>query len=191
MSAGTNVYNFNNEKMVKVEIPTKYLEGTNVFVEYKIKVENEGDIPAYVTNIVDYIPDGMTFEEELNPDWYQGENGNLYIEALQDEMIKAGASKEVTLILSKTMTEENIGNVNNMAEIAETYNDYGLKDIDSIDGNQAQDEDDISSADCIITIATGKIILYIVFGIFMLTIFTLGIYLIKIKVYNKGGKNNE
>ena len=188
MSAGTNIYHFNNEKMAKVEIPTKYLEGANVLVEYKIRVENEGDIPAYVTNIVDYLPTGMTFPEELNPDWYQGQDGNLYIETLQDEMIRAGESKEITLILSKIMTEENTGNVNNTAEIAETYNDYGLTDIDSIEGNQAQGEDDISSADCVITPATGRTIWYIAFTVLMIGIFVTGVYLIKVKVYDKGGK---
>lgn len=188
MSAGTNIYHFNNEKMAKVEIPTKYLEGANVLVEYKIRVENEGDIPAYVTNIVDYLPEGMTFPEELNPDWYQGQDGNLYIEALQDEMIRAGESKEITLTLSKIMTEENTGNVNNTAEIAETYNDYGLTDIDSIEGNQAQGEDDMSSADCVITPATGRTIWYIAFTVLMVGIFVTGVYLIKVKVYDKGGK---
>ena len=174
--------------MAKVEIPTKYLEGANVLVEYKIRVENEGDIPAYVTNIVDYLPEGMTFPEELNPDWYQGQDGNLYIEALQDEMIRAGESKEITLTLSKIMTEENTGNVNNTAEIAETYNDYGLTDIDSIEGNQAQGEDDMSSADCVITPATGRTIWYIAFTVLMIGIFVTGVYLIKVKVYDKGGK---
>ena len=188
MSAGTNIYHFNNEKMAKVEIPTKYLEGANVLVEYKIRVENEGDIPAYVTNIVDYLPEGMTFPEALNPDWYQGQDGNLYIEALQDEMIRAGESKEITLTLSKIMTEENTGNVNNTAEIAETYNDYGLTDIDSTEGNQAQGEDDISSADCVITPATGRTIWYIAFTVLMIGIFVTGVYLIKVKVYDKGGK---
>ena len=188
MSAGTNIYHFDNEKMAKVEIPTQYLEGANVLVEYKIKVENEGDVPAYVTNIIDYLPEGMTFPEELNPDWYQGEDGNLYIEALQDEMIRAGGSKEITLTLSKTMTEDNTGNVNNTAEIAETYNDYGLTDIDSTEGNQAQGEDDISSADCVITPATGETIWYIAFTIVMIGIFVTGVYLIKVKVYDKGGK---
>ena len=191
MNGEKNVYDFDNEKIVKVEIPAKYLEEANVYIEYKIRVENEGDIPVYGISVVDYIAEEMNFNEALNPGWYKAEDGNLYSETIKDEIIEAGASKEITLILNKIMNENNLGNVNNTAEIAKSYNDYGVIDIDSTEGNQKQGEDDISSADCIISIATGKVILYIAFTVIMITVFIMGVYLIKVKVYDKGGKNNE
>ena len=53
------------------------------------------------------------------------------------------------------MTNENIGLINNRAEIYQAYNQYGEADIDSTPNNQVQDEDDFGYADVIIGISTG------------------------------------
>ena len=75
--------------------------------------------------------------------------------------IAAGESKELTLVLTKSMTENNTGLVNNTAEIAEAYNELGLADSNSTPGNKTQGENDMSSADVIISIKTGEKIFYI------------------------------
>ena len=59
------------------------------------------------------------------------------------------------------MTEDNTGNVNNIAEIAEDYNIYGVSDTNSTPLNKAQGENDMSSADAIITVKTGEVFIYI------------------------------
>ena len=58
------------------------------------------------------------------------------------------------------MTETNTGVINNRAEIYEDYNEYGMKDIDSTVKNKAQGEDDLSSADVLISVATGGVVVY-------------------------------
>ena len=70
-------------------------------------------------------------------------------------MLKSGEEKEIKLILTKTMTNENVGLINNTAEIYKDYNQLGEPDIDSMPNNQAQNEDDFGTTDVIIQVATG------------------------------------
>ena len=53
------------------------------------------------------------------------------------------------------MTNENTGVVNNRAEIAEDYNEYGISDVNSTPNNNISGENDLGSADVIIGISTG------------------------------------
>ena len=162
-SKETVTENYNNVSLAKAEIASKYLSGATVYVEYTIIVSNIGDISGYAKKIVDYIPNGMTFNSALdvNSGWYTGTDGNLYSEALQDKELKSGESATVKLILSKQMTEENTGIVNNLAEIYEDYNTYGITDKNSTPGNKVQSENDLGSADVIISIKTGEVFIYI------------------------------
>ena len=155
-SQGTKITEYNESKLAKLDIAAKYINGTKVLIEYKIVVTNEGDISGNVKKIVDYIPNNMTFNSNLNENWYTGSDGNLYNTELENEEIKPGQSKEITLILSKTMTGENTGMISNSAEIEESYNVLGLSDKDSQEGNKAQKEDDYSTADSLITVKTGE-----------------------------------
>ncbi len=158
---GTVTEEFDKVKLAQSAITAKYLAGTTVYVEYTITVTNNGDLEGFASQIVDYIPQGMTFNSGLNPDWYTGNDGNLYTKALADAELTAGQSKDIKLVLTKQMTAENTGNVSNTAEIAEDFNIYGVSDKNSIPNNKAQGEDDISTADLIITVKTGETIIYL------------------------------
>ena len=103
----------------------------------------------------------MTFVSDLNPNWYTGTDGNLYTTALEDEQLTTGESREITLVLSKKMTEENTGIINNTAEIFEDYNIYGISDKNSVPANKAQGENDLGLADAIITVRTGEVFVHI------------------------------
>lgn len=153
-------YNYNNLKVAKVEIPAKELKNATVIVEYKIVVTNEGSIANYVKKVVDYTPKDMKFNSELNRDWYVASNGDLYNSSLANTKIEAGQSKELSLTLTKKMTENNVGIVNNNAEIYEVYNEEGKQDIDSVAGNKVSGEDDMSAADLVISVKTGDAIIY-------------------------------
>ena len=83
------------------------------------------------------------------------------------------------------MTEDNTGTINNRAEIAEASNLSNTEDYDSIPGNKVQGEDDISTADVIIGIKTGEVILYTIITIISLTILGIGIYYINKKVLER------
>ena len=163
-SNGTQVVEYQNANFAKVDLDAKLLNSTNVIVEYNIKVTNEGEVPGYIRTIVDYVSPEYKFSSELNKDWYQVDS-NLCNSSLSNEKINPGESKEITLTLTKQMTENNTGTVNNLAEIAESYNEQGFKDIDSTEGNKVQGEDDMGSADLLLSIKTGQVatILFVVF----------------------------
>lgn len=181
-SAGTKVYNYNKEQLAKVDIKAKKLAGSTVIIEYTIEVTNNGEVPGYAKTIADYLSPELKFNSELNTSWYQGTDNNLYCVELADDIINPGESKQVKLILTKAMTANNTGLVNNTAEIYEDFNEYALKDINSVAGNKEKKENDMSSADVIITVSTGSPILYIGIIIGSMLLLGLGIYLINKKV---------
>lgn len=150
----TKTYDYENATLAKVEIHRKRVQGSLVVLEYKIKIKNNGEVAGYAKNIVDYIPSGLTFSSELNKDWYLS-GDYLHTKGLENVVINPGEERELKLILTKTMTNENTGLINNRAEIYQDYNEYGIVDIDSIPNNQSQNEDDIGSVDVIIGPATG------------------------------------
>ena len=160
-AAGTTTDEFDYAKLAQAPIAAKHLSTSTVYVEYKFKVSNIGDISGYAKKIVDYIPEGMTFVSDLNQDWYTGTDGNLYTTALEDVELVNGESRELTLVLEKKMTEENTGIVNNRAEIYEDYNIYGVSDSNSVPANNAQGENDLGLADAIITVRTGEVFVHI------------------------------
>ena len=181
---GTRVDSYNNSKLGKVEVLGQNLGKSNAVIEYKIVIKNEGSVPGYVNKIVDYLPENVSFTTELNRDWYLSENGNIYNASLTNEKIEPGETKEVTLIVSMKIEEKNLGIITNNAEIYESYNEQGLKDIDSTEGNKEESEDDISKAEVIVSIVTGKIIMYTLIGLVIILMLALGVYGIKKYVLN-------
>lgn len=190
LSAGTKVYYYDNSKLTKQEIYGKDVNNSSMIVEYKIVVTNEGQIPGYAKKIIDYLPDDVKFNSELNKDWYISDNnGAVYNTALANEIIEPGQSKEVILVLSLNITDKNLSTIiNNNAEIYESYNDQGIKDYDSIEANNLDSEDDISNADIMISLATGKVIIYITLTLAIVILLGIGIFEIKRHVLDK--KNN-
>lgn len=148
-------YSFNSN-LAKVELDTPNVDSTTVLVEYKIKVTNIGEVAGYANKIVDYLPAGMVFNSDLNKDWYVKADGNAYTAKLSNTLIEPGETKEVKIILTKKITGENVGTIRNTAEIAETYNELGISDIDSTVMNKKDGENDMSSADVVILMNAGR-----------------------------------
>lgn len=166
-SKGTITKEYNDANIAKLELDAKQLNNTNVIIEYKIKISNIGEATGYAKKIVDYMPNDMKFNSELNKDWYQ--NGkNIYTNSLENQLIKPGETKELKLILTKTMNENNVGRLGNVAEIAEDYNELGMKDINSTPNNRVNGENDMATADAIISIKTGGIVFYSIIAIVIL-----------------------
>lgn len=176
---GTRVFTYNREKLAKVEIEAKNIAKSKVIIEYVIEVTNEGEVPGYANEIVDYMPSDLKFDNKLNPKWQQSNNSNLYTKELENQVINPGETKRINLILTKDMTQENTGRILNKAEISKHYNEYMLDDIDSVPLNKTETEDDMSSADVIISIKTGKVARYILLISSTIVILAGGIYLIK------------
>ena len=185
--AGTKTTNYDNAQLAKAEVKAKHLSGTTVVIEYKIKITNNGELAGYAKNIVDYKPTDLNFNSELNPNWYQSGN-NLYTKSLANTKIEPGESKELTLILTKTMTTSNTGLTNNMAEIAEDYNSSGIADTDSTPGNKNIQEDDIGQANVIISVSTGAAISYLTLTLSIIIVLAAGAYIISKKVLQENIK---
>lgn len=182
---GANTYEMENPKLAKIDINPKYVNSSKIFAEYTISVTNRGEIAGYVKSIVDYLPEGLELDTSMNSGWYVGSDGNAYTNQLEDILIQPGETKEVKLILTKQMTENGNGIFNNAFEIAETYNEYAIEDIDSTPGNQAQDEDDMSKADLIIGIQTGGSMINLMIISTTLITVLIALYVIKIQIDKK------
>ena len=186
----TKKYGYNNTDFAKIEVDRKTINNSVVTIEYKISVTNEGEIPGYANKVVDYISSDLNFNTQLNKDWVL-ENGQLVNSSLSQEIINPGETKTLDLVLTKTLTEDNLGTVTNTAEIMEDSNDSLIEDVDSTPGNKNTNEDDISTVSVIISVGTGRVILYISLILTIIAILGIGIYLIKEKVLKKeGGKND-
>ena len=94
----------------------------------------------------------------------------------------------IWVILVKQMTESNTGVFNNMAEIAESFNESAIEDIDSIAGNGITTEDDLGQADIIISVNTGGGIVNVMLLISTLITLFIVLYIIKVRIdiNNKG-----
>lgn len=182
---GTTSHDYNNTKLAKKELIGKHLNSTSLVIEYSIVITNEGDVAGYAKKIVDYLPDELQFSSELNSSWYVGNDNNIYNSSLANTVINPGESQTLTLKLTKKMTEENLGLINNKAEIAESYNDLGLEDSDSKAGNKVQGEDDMSSADVLLSVKTGGVVSYISLVIVVLATMGVAIYFIDKKIIRK------
>lgn len=184
---GTRVDEYNNSNIARVEVLERNVGQSSAVIEYKIAVTNEGSVPGYAKKIVDYLPEGITFNSELNTDWYLSDNGNIYNASLENERIEPGETKELTLIVNINITEDLIfSTLSNSAEIYESYNELALPDIDSSVANQAETEDDLSIAEVVVSIVTGsQIIIYALIGLVVIALIGFGAYEIKKRVLNK------
>lgn len=147
---GTQTENFTDgDRLAKIEIPAKYVNSSKVTVEYVVKVTNNGKTAGYINQICDYIPEGLKFNEKASSNWQVGENNAVYTSALNKTLINPGESKEITLVLTKSMDERATGVYKNIAEIVKSTNDLQLSDYD--------ENNDSSIVELLITIKTGAV----------------------------------
>ena len=176
---------YTDAKLAKQEINAKEVNSTTVVVEYTIRVTNKGEVPGYIKKIADYLSSDYKFSSELNKDWYQDGN-NVYCTSLADTKINPGESKDVKLTVIKQMKENNTGLVNNTAEIVSSYNELGLTDINSTEGNKVKGENDMSSADVIISIKTGQVVTTVILVITTIIMLGVAAFIIRKIIINKG-----
>ncbi len=184
---GTKQYTYNNEKLAKIEIRAKEIEGATVVIEYKIVVTNEGELATTVGKVVDYLPDGLSFSSELNQDWSAQTGGQIVNNSMAKQKLQPGESLELKLIATKRMNAENTGSFINGAEIGEISNELNISDIDSKPGNRVKSEDDYSEASIIISVSTGAIV-YISIGFITIGMIGIGIFLAHKNGKSKLGK---
>ena len=120
------------------------------------------------------MPKTLSFNSNLNSDWYVS-GDNLYNTSLANTKIEPGETKELTLVLTKQMTDSNTGLVNNKVSIAETSNDLGAK-------NESNDK---GSADVIISVSTGALVNYVATTVITLIILAGLAFLVNKKYLSK------
>ena len=167
------------EEIVKVELHRKKLDQVTVKFRYKIRVTNEGDIPGYVKEITDYVPEGLRFDSADNPGWTDEGNNVISTTLTEDILLQPGEYTEVEVVLTWINSEDNMGVMTNIAEISEDDNEYDLPDKDSTPDNQEEGEDDIDDAPVMISISTGKAQTYFMLGGIVLITIAGGVFLIK------------
>ena len=167
------------DEVAKIDIKAKYMNGTHVIVTYKFAVTNNGDVAGFVDSLQDDLPSGLEFSSDLNKDWYKGTDGKLYTSALSKVAINPNETKEIELVLTKTMTEDNAGIFTNNASLTKISN------LANVQENTKAIENNNSSAILAISIKTGSAWLYLGITLSCITIFAIGAYIIKKKVLNE------
>ena len=166
------------EPVVRVDLNQNRIDNTIIKFKYQIRITNEGEIAGYATEISDYIPEGLEFNQADNPLW-QEVDGKIVTDQLKDTLLQPGESATVEVILTWINDEENMGVMINTAEISEDYNESGTPDIDSTPNNKVEGEDDIDDAPVALTMVTGSAPLYIGLTAGTLAIIAGGVFLIK------------
>lgn len=186
-SKGTTTYNYENTDFAKVEIHSKQMAGSKITIEYKMIVKNEGTIAGYARKIVNYKPEGLEFNKELNSNWYVGDDGNIYSTAFIDKLLEPGETEELTIVFTKEMTRDNTGIIKNTMEIYEASNEKNIEDINSIPGDKLEEQNDMSTVKVLVVTSTGTVVLYMTLALTVLTIIGFGFYKVRRVTMNKGG----
>lgn len=132
-------YDYDKLELAKLEIDPADLKEAMVKLNYRIVVTNVGNQEGQISSIVDYLPNGVTFNQAENPDWSIGTiKGNIYYDGLKGISILPGESQEILLTLNKKMTEDNTGIVSNKVQIA--YAESETRLTEAIEGNFASQE---------------------------------------------------
>ena len=98
---------------------------------------------------------------------------------LEGTLLQPGQSAEVEVILTWINGANNLGLKTNTAEISEDDNEYDVPDKDSTPDNKKEGEDDIDTADVILSISTGMVKTYFTLTLGLLGVVLVGIILIK------------
>lgn len=177
---GTKQYSYDRSKLAKIEIRAQEIEGAVVTIKYDIVVTNNGELPVTVGEIEDTILGGLEFAKDNNLNWVVQQNGKATNKSLMNQEINSGESKQVSVVLTKTMTANDTGTYTNNAAIKQVSNQKGIEDSNS--------QNNSSQAQVIISISTGLAV-YISITVIVIALLALSIFLIlkfKIKLVKVG-----
>ena len=117
----------NNSDVRKIEIRERKISTANVKLQYVIKVSNVGETDAKVGTIIDKIPEGFTLVPEESNGWIMDKNLATY-KAYEDETIKPGETKQVSITVKWKNSVTNFGEKINTAMVVNSSNPYGYED---------------------------------------------------------------
>lgn len=163
--------------IIKLELPSKNIGNTKLDIIYEIKVKNVGDHNVEIDEIVDVMPEGVSFSKEGNEGWSVGENGHIVYDGFE-EYIRPEEEKTVKLKLTYELDEEGMARIENDAYVLAT------EDIDEriiVEGSKKIEEtNNYAKSELIVSSITGETIMIYIASILggMLIVVT-GISLIK------------
>ena len=122
-------YNFARKQIAKVEIPTKEMVNAQIEIEYTIDIQNEGEIPETIQEILDTPSGDLQLKDNFN-NWYS--KGNyLATNQLENTTIEPGETKSIKLMMATSTGSQGEGNnVINKAYISNLQSDNENLNID-------------------------------------------------------------
>ena len=163
----TKVEKVDSDNFIKIDIPKSKINSSSAEITYKIEVKNIGELPGYVSELTDIIPENMELIES------EGWNLNEKIaisNAFEGEILNPGESFVTYITFNWNFKEENIGLKTNKATISGYFNDYGVSD--KTPSNE-------SEATILVSVKTGGSALIIIEVVAALAIFCSVVYIIK------------
>ena len=123
----------------------------------------------------------MKFDAKDNPNWKDEGNNIISTRALENTLLQPGQSAEVEVILTWINGQDNLGSKINTAEISEDYNNKEVPDRDSTPDNKKPGEDDIDTAEVLLSIKTGGglDVVYVRLALGLLVVMLIGTVAIK------------
>lgn len=168
----------NPEPVVKVDIEKKNLEENVIKFNYSIRVKNDGEIAGYATEISDYIPSGLKFNQADNPKWKEA-NGKITTDQLKDTILNPGDTQTIEVTLTWINSEDNMGTMSNVTEISIDKNNSNTPDINSTPNNKLTGENDIDTSSTAVMATAGTKPTYIILISAVLAIIGGSIFVIK------------
>ena len=132
---GVESHDYDNKKQVRLDL--RNLKNTSFKVVYTIELENTKYFPGTIGNIIESIPDGMTFDPNLaeNDGWYESD-GLLYYSNLSSTLLMPGEKYYITIALN--LVTDSGGSYVNFVSV----NDLQVQPISS-DLTEVKDDEDI------------------------------------------------
>ena len=123
----------------------------------------------------------MEFRSELNPDWYKVNNSEVLNTSIANEIIDAGESKELKIIFTKHITNNELGIIHNTAGLKQVNDSYNVKKL-NVKSGIIQDTESISDLVIHSKVNVAKMIIYsaIIIGMILAVIYVVNKKIIKI-----------
>ena len=120
----------------------------NVNIYYKLKVKNEGNIPGKVVKIGAYLSENENIVDGQR--WIKERENFVTTRELENLELNPGEEKEIEVKVETTVQNALNKILDTKFEIIETSNNMGVKDINSVEGNNSTNEDDNINLDIVI-----------------------------------------
>lgn len=151
---GVKQYAYEGATLAKVEIDRKAISQANLSIDYKIQITNQGEVDGTVQKIEDILPEGVSFDQKLNPTWYQTDKG-IATTSLAGVVIKPGESKTVTVHVTKQINGTNLDTITNVAKLQDLMDISGRTEQTDLTDGQAVYQNDEGKAEILVSVKTG------------------------------------